>query len=72
MTSDDEKCLICQNWGCILVMPLRGSWHESRIAEGGELEYPEKNPQSQIKIDNSQPTCRVQALILGRRGGRLD
>ena len=44
-------------------------------AEGGKPEYPEKNPQSQIEIDKSQPTCWVclyqlkanQAAVLPNR-----
>ena len=42
------------------------------FAEGGKPESPEKNPQSQIEIDNSQPTCGAQDLIPGHRGGRRD
>ena len=42
------------------------------FAEGGELDYPEKNPRSQIEIDKSQRMCGAQDLILGRRGGRRD
>ena len=29
------------------------------FAERGKPEYPEKNPRSQIEIDKSQPTCRL-------------
>ena len=43
-----------------------------KTVEGGKLEYPEKNPLSQIEIDKSQPTCGAQDSIPGRRRGRRD
>ena len=42
------------------------------FAEGGKLEYPEKNPWSQIEIDKSQPTCEAWESTPGCRGGRRD
>ena len=39
---------------------------------GRELEYPKKNPRSQIEIDKSQLTCGVQDSIPGHRGGRRE
>ena len=42
------------------------------FVEGGKPEYPKKNPQSQIEIDKSQPTCGAQDSIPGRRGGRRE
>ena len=42
------------------------------FVEGGKPEYPKKNPQSQIEIDKSQPTCGAQESNPGRRGGRRE
>ena len=41
----------------------------ANFAEGGKLEYLEKNPWSQIKIDKSQPTCGARESITGCGGG---
>ena len=46
---------------------ITARWNQLGVdfAEGGKLEYPEKNPQSQIEIDKSQPTCGAQDSIPG-------
>ena len=45
---------------------------KGEFAEGGKPQYPEKNPQSQIEINESQPMCGAWELIPGRRVGRCD